>query len=156
VPNTTISAIRTALIKTITNLAPLSTVDPMGSPAYVHNAAGLAGDATSDVDREFCLDEFQPGLPTVFGMGSEMDYQGELAMRIGHVIGEDGDEEASRSRADSDVAQLRRVLEKVANYPTGVSLIRLISASQQIRSVAEARYLETTLRFTLNYTLAAV
>jgi len=156
VPDTTIAAIRTALIKTISNLAPLSTVDPMGSPAFVHNPAGLAGEATSDVDREFCLDEFQPGLPTVFGMGTEMDHQGELAIRIGHIIGEDGDEEGSRSRADSDVAHLRRVLEKVANFPSGVSLIRLIGVAQQVRSVAEARYLETTLRFTLNYTLVAV
>jgi hypothetical protein len=152
---TTIAAIRAAIITKVEATTPLA-IDAMGSAGFVHNAAGLAGSASSDVDREFCLDQFEPGEQTMFGVTTEADYQGRFRLRIGHVLGEEGDVEASRSRADSDVGQLRRVLEKVTNYPAGVTRILLEGVSQTGKTVAETKYIESTLTFTINYTLAAV
>jgi hypothetical protein len=154
-PNTTIAAIRLALRNTIEGTTPLTTVDPMGAARYVFNTGNLDGDASSDMDREFCFDQFGPGVQTMFGTDTESDYQGTLKMRIAHVV-VDGDVEASRVRADSDVGHLRRVLEKVTNYPAAVSRIQLQDVSQRTVTVADAEFIESTLTFQISYTLAAV
>jgi hypothetical protein len=92
----------------------------------------------------------------MFGAVSEQDYVGPCTITIGHVIS--GDRETSVARLNTDLLQIKLALEKKANFPSGVSLIRNDDGWDTVESESDSskgRYWVTEIMFDITYALAA-
>jgi hypothetical protein len=146
---TTITAIVTALEKTIMAVDPIG--DPSGQGKYRKTPTSFDWTKTPEtaVDRAFEFSAFDRGRFLYFGQTTEIDYEGTITLKLGcRKI--PTSLRASAIRRDTDIAQVSGVLEKSASLPTGVSLIRLL---EQKTDDMETKWV-STLSFKIAYRLA--
>lgn len=127
---TNVETIRAAIETRIAALTPQSSV-VLGKSAYT--VASKAHDwdnrPGSDVDREFSVEEMDPGNSDYWGAYTENPIRASMTVRVGHRMG--ADLAASGTRRDRDLEQIVRAVcwgpgYTGGAYPTGVVLIRYI------------------------------
>ena len=149
---TTLNAIRDSLISTIEGLDPSGKAWKRGK--YREGGRGFSWEVRerANYDRRFTVEDLKGGEPTFYGVTAETDYNGSVIIRIGHKITDD--RKASIERRDTDLQQIRQNLEKMSNFPTGVSVVRL--SSQETVEFREISYWLTNQVFNLHFTLASI
>ena len=125
---TTLAAVKLALEGTIRALDPGGTA--MGQGKYRVASAAFDWDkrAASDCDRTFSIQDFTRTEPMFFGSTSETDYRVKFTIIVGHVMSPNN-RFACETRRDTDLFQIAAALESFANFPTGVSIVRLANMS---------------------------
>ena len=104
----------------------------------------------ADLDRRFCVHDLARGIPQNFGSPSSYDYDGTVRVSIGHSVLDD--ENQAGIRRDTDLMQIQEVLEKSANFPSGMSLIRFMD---QIIEREDEDHWRSVLVFEIFFTIAA-
>lgn len=149
--STTTPAIRASIVATIKGLAP-------AAKHFRHNTYREASPTQewkdrpgADIDREFTVEAIQATeAPVMFGMSTENDYSGVMTIKIGHA--KTANRNDGVDRRDADLHQIAANLEKSANFPTGVFLIRRQSWDS---ADFQELYWLTTMKFFVNFTMTA-
>lgn len=121
--STTLAAIRTALETLMVGITLTNTVS--GQREFRKIPKGKNWNDVSDgkKDRGFMVGMINEGPATVFGRIDSTHYQGTVTIKVRHK--RDPNEEACLDRMNTDLGQIRETLEAKANFPSGVSLVRL-------------------------------
>lgn len=148
--STTKTAIREALETTIKGLT--TGGKPFKRDKYVKAPPGHNWDEPSEqwIDRTFSIGVIEEGEPLYYGTVSDVMYEGEFTLTIGHL--KSYKKQDGLDRMDTDIGQLREQLEKESNRPTSVWLIRYVGSS--ITEYDD--YWVTDLKFRTNHTRALV
>lgn len=104
----------------------------------------------ADLDRRFCVHDMVRGIPQNFGSPDEYDYDGTIRVSIGHSVLDD--ENQGGIRRDTDNMQIEEELEKSANFPDGMSLIRFMD---QTIEREDDNHWRSTLVFEIHFSIAA-
>lgn len=106
-------------------------------------------------DREFLVGPISNSMPTFFGAVAEQDYDAEFDVTIAHDIG--FSQPVGQQRLSEDKSTIQQALEASANFPDGVSIVRLKGDStSEIELESDKVFWLTTLSFRLTYRLESV
>jgi hypothetical protein len=103
----------------------------------------------SDKDRRYTVEGLTRSAVQMFGTIDEIDYGGSVQVQIMHAVTRK--ERDGMVRRDADLHQIAEELEKKANFPAGVSLVRLDSQTV----TQQGDHWLTVMAFRINYALAA-
>ena len=146
---TTIQAVRKSITNTIIALTPSAKHfrHPKYREASIYNE--WKSRAGADIDREFSVDEISVDDVTFFGTITQREVQGTMLLIVGHA--KMASKREGIDRRDMDVEQICAAIEKKANYPTDVSLIR-----RQSRATSDLDELHwvTRLTFEIHFAMA--
>jgi len=145
---TTTTAIREALETLIKGTDPGGLA--MGQGKYRQVPSKIPWEDVQDThrDRGFMVGAIQEDLATMFGSVSEYDYEGAVEIKIRHQRGKG---QNCLDRMNTDLVQLREVLEKKTNFPSAVYLLRLGGWE----TIEEEKFWDTTMNFRAVYSRAA-
>jgi len=120
---TTLEAIRTALENTIKGISLTNSMPGQRSFAKIPPKYNWDDTPDKHKDRGFRVGFIKEGPATVFGRTNSTHYAGTVSIMLRHK--RLPNEERCIDRMNTDLGQLREELEDKANFPSGVSLVRL-------------------------------
>lgn len=121
--STTLAAIRAALETTLAGISLTDTTPGQRKLRKIPPGKNWNDVSDQQKDRGFMVGVINEQEASVFGLTASTDYKGTVPIKIRHK--RDPNEEASLDRMNTDLGQIRETLEKKANFPSGVSLVRL-------------------------------
>jgi hypothetical protein len=125
---TTIAAIKAHAEKYIRGLDPTGSAMGAGKYRVANSGHGWENRPSTETDRCFTVENFKRTEPMFFGSTSETDYRITFEVIIGHVLAA-ANREACQTRRDTDIFQIAQYLEESGNFPSGCSIVRLLSSS---------------------------
>jgi hypothetical protein len=127
--STNLTAIRASLYSTIEALAPKGPLQSRKTFRKAAQSFDAENRPASDVDREVTITSLRSDAVSTFGRVTGYECSCTLEIVVGHT--KSGNLDESSARRDRDLHRICIALQKPANYPTDVWMIRFAGSSTE-------------------------